>query len=375
MAVTTYRYNVPGNLAMENRGGTKSAYRFDARGSTTQLINTSATITDTFQFDSFGNQVSRTGTTATPFTFMAGISMYMPSGISPVFGVFGPLRWDPKAGGFTTGNSALLFELWLIRLAVERFVWWMWAQDFLKKVFSGGWPFIIAEPVPRINDPYRTPWPYPPRPMPRQKPPVREPGLNRGWPARRPPRAGRPSHRRPKPGFRKVSGFGTNFTYGNYCGSDRVENPAWGIQPQDCVDQCCLVHDRCLEAHYQYYMDVYGMNLHETEVCSHKCCDPPLVRCAGEKAVQNPGILLPLCSPWPKDKCCLTDAPSPGECLKAAKLISMGIDVSVTIWYGFQGLFVNCPPCLSEEYRAYKPWFPKQWPDPEQDQPWYKGQT
>ena len=129
MAVTTYRYNVPGNLAMENRGGTKSAYRFDARGSTTQLINTSATITDTFQFDSFGNQVSRTGTTATPFTFMAGISMYMPSGISPVFGVFGPLRWDPKAGGFTTGNSALLFELWLIRLAVERFAWWMWAQE------------------------------------------------------------------------------------------------------------------------------------------------------------------------------------------------------------------------------------------------------
>lgn len=67
MAVTTYHYAGPGMLVGEDRNGTKKAYRQDAWGSTSQMIDTNANITDTFEFDYFGNQITRTGTTATPF--------------------------------------------------------------------------------------------------------------------------------------------------------------------------------------------------------------------------------------------------------------------------------------------------------------------
>ncbi|GEM_PF-6205830 len=202
MAVTTYRYNVPGNLAMENRGGTKSAYRFDARGSTTQLINTSATVTDTFQFDSFGNQVSRTGTTATPFTFMAGISMYMPSGISPVFGVFGPLRWDPKTGGFTNAGDAIagwmLWQMWQVRLALLR------AE--LNRLFPWGllpgWPWLEIIGVGRG---YRTPTPRVAPPIPVQPSPGPIPPPRRVSPPSNPaPRRRGPIG--PRPASRTVGG-------------------------------------------------------------------------------------------------------------------------------------------------------------------------
>lgn len=59
-----------GPLLSENRGGTKSYYHFDAVGSTTFLTNDAGIVTDTFAQDAWGNQVARTGTTPTPYTWV-----------------------------------------------------------------------------------------------------------------------------------------------------------------------------------------------------------------------------------------------------------------------------------------------------------------
>ena len=59
-----------GPLLSENRGGTESYHHYDALGSTTFLTDAAGNVTDTFAYDAWGNQVSRTGTTPTPYTWV-----------------------------------------------------------------------------------------------------------------------------------------------------------------------------------------------------------------------------------------------------------------------------------------------------------------
>lgn len=68
------------------------------------------------------------------------------------------------------------------------------------------------------------------------------------------------------------SGPGVGFWwYGNYCGAANRKPPDSGFMPIDCLDSCCLIHDRCLEGHER--MGYSG-------ACQHKCCDCDLLHCA-----------------------------------------------------------------------------------------------
>ena|GEM_PF-3860378 len=55
----------------ERRGTTSKFYHGDALGSTRGITSSSQSVTDTVLYDGFGMTVSRTGTTPTPFGFVA----------------------------------------------------------------------------------------------------------------------------------------------------------------------------------------------------------------------------------------------------------------------------------------------------------------
>ena len=75
-------------------------------------------------------------------------------------------------------------------------------------------------------------------------------------------------HRLPTMG---QTGIGPAFSYGAYCGAANVRNPGWHVLPQDCIDSCCLIHDRCIEGNQ-------GAGLSNSD--AHKCCDATLGECA-----------------------------------------------------------------------------------------------
>lgn len=56
-------------LISQDRGGVVSFYHRDATNSTRFLTNSSGTVTDQYTFDAFGQQLTRTGTTANAYLF------------------------------------------------------------------------------------------------------------------------------------------------------------------------------------------------------------------------------------------------------------------------------------------------------------------
>jgi len=84
--------------------------------------------------------------------------------------------------------------------------------------------------------------------------------------------------------------------YGQYCGPGVKKNPSWHVQPQDCIDACCEIHDRCLEAQY-------GAGLPDSG--GHTCCDGVLFDCVLKKAASD---------------CCLR-SPYPTQCYHAQETI------------------------------------------------------
>jgi RHS repeat-associated protein len=59
-----------GSLISQHRGGQTHVHHYDALGSTTELTDSAETVTDTFRYSAFGNEVNRTGTTQTPHTWV-----------------------------------------------------------------------------------------------------------------------------------------------------------------------------------------------------------------------------------------------------------------------------------------------------------------
>src|SRR5262245_65980943 len=59
-----------GNLVSSRISGATSYHHFDAIGSTRQLTNTAAAITDTMIYEAWGNVVNRTGTTGIVFLWI-----------------------------------------------------------------------------------------------------------------------------------------------------------------------------------------------------------------------------------------------------------------------------------------------------------------
>jgi|GEM_PF-6195317 len=114
MGVTRYTYGNRGELLAENRSGTESFYLMDGRGSASLLVDDIGSTTDSFEFSYYGETESRTGSTATPFQWLATRGMYTPIGpeIPFQFGNFAkdPVNdssymapWDPT-NGTTIGN-------------------------------------------------------------------------------------------------------------------------------------------------------------------------------------------------------------------------------------------------------------------------------
>ena len=76
----TVRYTViNGAVLSENRNATKRDYLPDPLGSTLALLDNTQTKTDTFSYWPYGEVVSRTGTTATPFQYVGTKGYYRDS--------------------------------------------------------------------------------------------------------------------------------------------------------------------------------------------------------------------------------------------------------------------------------------------------------
>src|SRR5690606_6630825 len=65
-----------GMLVSEDRGGTYREYVPDTLGSTAAMVDSSGTVTDTFEYWPYGEERSRTGSTATPFTWVGTFGYY-----------------------------------------------------------------------------------------------------------------------------------------------------------------------------------------------------------------------------------------------------------------------------------------------------------
>lgn len=173
MAVTRYVYGGNGDLLSEDRAGIVKYYRFDGRGSTTAMFNQFGAVSDTFRFDSFGNAVERTGTTATPFRWgvaggfqtqtgsqnkypSIGRGPWVSGRIEPfpigppripreVFGPRGSWRYDPSSGTWIGGGVISdPYEIAeLIRELLSRFPWPWIVEERRKGV---GRPPLAGQP-------------------------------------------------------------------------------------------------------------------------------------------------------------------------------------------------------------------------------------
>ena len=65
-----------GNLISQRRSTTTSFYLFDGLGSTTQLANSSGTVTDSYVYDSYGNILLTSGSTVNPFRYVGRLGYY-----------------------------------------------------------------------------------------------------------------------------------------------------------------------------------------------------------------------------------------------------------------------------------------------------------
>jgi RHS repeat-associated protein len=88
----------------ERRGSASKFSLEDGLGSTSALTDASLTVTDTLSYDAFGQTVSRTGTTPTPFGF-AATSGYQTDGDSSLM-LLGHRYYDASIGRFLTRDPA-----------------------------------------------------------------------------------------------------------------------------------------------------------------------------------------------------------------------------------------------------------------------------
>lgn len=328
MAVTRYTYAGPGHLVSEDRGGTKRFYRYDARGSTSQLIDSASSITDTFGFSYFGTRTAHTGSTATPRQWRSMFRSYTTQGGDggfPFVNFSGGQQWNPPP--WVSGR----IEQWDPGQGIDIGIWPRPSSDFdqiwdvIKGLFPPWFvgvgripPFVVIGPPPGPGGP--PPWIPPPPPPPWIPPPPPPPPQPGNGGKSGPPRP--MAHRLPFKGPDIGWPPGLDYSYGAYCGSNRVQDPGLHILPQDCIDACCLFHDRCLEGHYAAGFD---------QICGHKCCDCDLRDCVANSILQG----------------CCDQSEYPGQCRGAAASILAFFAASCATGRGSLVAQLCCPPCLS----------------------------
>lgn len=72
----TYSPERYGELISEHRDGTTYTHHYDAEGSTVALTNDTGSVTDTFAYTAWGEELSRTGTTPTAFRWVGRVGYY-----------------------------------------------------------------------------------------------------------------------------------------------------------------------------------------------------------------------------------------------------------------------------------------------------------
>jgi len=95
-----------GNLISQRRSGTTSGYLFDGLGSTTQLTNSTGSVTDSYVCDSFGNAVLSSGTSANPFRYVGSLGYYFDTDLSDYW--IRSREYDPSLGRFLTSDPLLV---------------------------------------------------------------------------------------------------------------------------------------------------------------------------------------------------------------------------------------------------------------------------
>ena len=86
-----------GNLLSQNRNGVTSYYHYDGRGDTVALTDDSGNVTDTKEYDAWGNVVASTGNTVTPYQYV-GRQGYQTGNT----GVYARARYYGQANGRVT---------------------------------------------------------------------------------------------------------------------------------------------------------------------------------------------------------------------------------------------------------------------------------
>lgn len=78
--MATVRYTViNGEIISENRNGVRRVYVSDSQGSIMALLDSTQTITDSFDYWPHGEESNRTGTTPTPFRYLGAVGYYRDS--------------------------------------------------------------------------------------------------------------------------------------------------------------------------------------------------------------------------------------------------------------------------------------------------------
>jgi RHS repeat-associated protein len=90
----THEPGLYGNLLSQNRNGVTSYYHYDGRGDTVALTNDSGDVTDTKEYDAWGNVIASTGSTVTPYQFV-GRSGYQTSNV-PTFAFVRERTYSPQ---------------------------------------------------------------------------------------------------------------------------------------------------------------------------------------------------------------------------------------------------------------------------------------
>lgn len=75
-AAYTYAPKQYGELVSERRNGHAYRYYYDGLGSTIAMTDETGTVTDTFAYDAWGDEIARTGATETPFRWVGKVGYY-----------------------------------------------------------------------------------------------------------------------------------------------------------------------------------------------------------------------------------------------------------------------------------------------------------
>ena len=107
---TTYGYFNGSTLITDARGSASKFYKADGIGTTRALTSASGMTTDTLSTDAFGNTVSSTGTSPSPFGFVGGAGYQSDSDTGLM--LLGHRYYDPSTGRFLSRDPAMAGYNW-----------------------------------------------------------------------------------------------------------------------------------------------------------------------------------------------------------------------------------------------------------------------